>query len=219
MLSYLTPNTFIEILCFLVAIAYLITDKNAVWRSMILYLLFTCIAEIAGIYFGRKTHNNNWIYNIFLVIEACFTNLMFVNLFNKYHKSKLMVVPGLALFAIFYVLGLMNHGFFVYNNFTYTLMSVLYVLYSLYYYYLLITDDSFINLKSSPEFWWTAGTLFFYFANTVCNLFDEKLEEVMVTSTRNLSYVIFAGLNIILYTCWSYSFICRKWQTKMLKIS
>jgi hypothetical protein len=66
-------------------------------------------------------------------------------------------------------------------------------------------------LKSSPEFWWVAGVLFFYFAATICNLFEEKLEDIVITSTQNLNYFVFKALNIILYSCWSYAFICRKW--------
>jgi hypothetical protein len=212
MLNYLTPNTGIEVICLAFAIICLANDSNLVWRSMILYIFITCIAEVSGIYFAVKIHNNNWVYNIFLLFETSFNNLMFVNIFNRYIKSKLIIIPGLALFIILYVLGLIDHGFLIYNNFTYTVMSVLYVLYSLLYYYLLIKDEKLVNLKSSPEFWWVAGTLFFYFSNTACNLFDEKLENIMVTPTKDLSYVIFAALDILLYSCWSYSFVCRKWE-------
>lgn len=218
MMVYLTPNTAIETACLLFAIIGLSRDSNMVWRSMIVYLFITCVAEIAGIYFAIKTHNNNWVYNIFLLFETGFNNLMFVNIFNRYIKSKSIVVPGLVLFIILYLLGLINHGFLLYNNFTYTVMSLLYVLYSLFYYYLLIKDEKFLSLKSSPEFWWIAGTLLFYFSNTACNLFDEKLENIMVTTTKNLSYVVFAGLNMFLYGCWSYSFICRRWEVKRSKI-
>ena len=178
---------------------------------MIAYLLITCIVEIFGIYIARKSHNNNWIYNIFLLFETGFNSLMFSYLLGKYTRSKPLIVCGLALFLFLYVLGIIDHGFLFYNNFTYTIMSVIYVFFSLYYYYFLLKDECYINLKYSPEFWWVAGTLFFYFSTTVCNLLDEKLEKIMITKTENISYFIFQGLNIILYGCWGYSFICRRW--------
>ena len=31
---------------------------------------------------------------------------------------------------------------------------------------------------------------------------------------QHLTYFIYKTLNVILYSCWSYSFICRKWLTK-----
>lgn len=217
MLTYLTPNTTIEIICFLVAVICLTTESNFVWRIMVLYLLITCIVEFSGVYFAIKMHNNNWVYNIFLLCETGFTNLMFFHLFNKYIKSKPLIIAGLALFTVLYILGLHDHGFFIYNNITYTAMSIVYVLYSLYYYYLLIKDEYYIKIKHSAEFWWVAGTLFFYFANTTCNFYEKKFEYIMITSKENLNYFIFAGLNIILYSLWSYSFICKKWATKKSK--
>ena len=197
----------------MITLICLVKDGNFVWRSMIAYLLITCIVEILGIYIAKKVHNNNWVYNIFLLFETGFNSLMFAYLLDKYLRSKLLIISGLALFSVLYLLGLIDHGFLLYNNLTYTVMSVIYVFYSLYYYYYLIKDESYINLKHSPEFWWVAGTLFFYFSTTVCNLFDEKLEKIMITKTQNISYFIFQALNIILYGCWSYSFICRRWAT------
>ena len=214
MLSYLTANTLMEIICLLFSTLCLSTDKSLVWRSMILYLLITCITELGGIAIGRHSHNNHWVYNIFIVFEAGFTHLMFVHLFKNYKHSKSIILIGLAVFVIFYIYDTCSHGFFKYNNLTYTILSVEFVLYSLYYYYLLLKDENYIDLKKSPEFWWVAGTIFFYFANTACNLFDAELYSVMITSHHHLTYFIFKILNIILYGCWSYSFICKRWLSK-----
>lgn len=211
MLTYLTASTVSEIICFIFAIMCLISDRSIVWRSMTLYLLITCITDISGIYFARKYHNNQWIYNIFLVFEICFTNLMFITLFSKYSANRSLIYGGLTIATCFYSYDLFNHSFHVFNNLTYSIMSVVYVIYSLYYYFLLLNNEYYVELKYSPEFWWVAGALFFYFANTACNLFDDKLANVMITGKLNISYFIFKALNIILYSCWSYSFICRKW--------
>ena len=217
MLNYLTANTTIEIICLLFAVICLIKDPSLVWRIMILYLLITCVAEIFGIYIARQTHNNHWVYNIFLLFEEGFTTLMFSHLLNKYINSKPIIIIGLALFIISYIYEIVTHGFFRYNHITYTAMSVLFVLYSCFYYYLLLKDDHYIELKYSSEFCWVVGTLIFYFANTACNLFDDKLYSIMITPKHHLSYFIFKALNIILYSCWSYSFICRKWLTTTSK--
>lgn len=211
MLSYFTASTTIELICFIVSILCLIKDKNLVWRSMTLYLFVTCAAEFSGVYMARKFHYNQWVYNVFLLFETGFNNLMFFHLFGRYINSKPLIRSGLALFVLLYTSELAYHGFLVYNNFTFTVMSVIYVFYSLYYYYLLLNDGHYIRLKYYPSFWWVAGTLFFYFASTACNLFDEKLEHAMITKSLNVSYFVFKALNIIQYSCWSYSFICRKW--------
>jgi hypothetical protein len=186
---------------------------------MILYLLVTCIAEISGIYVEREVHNNYWVYNILLLFDTGFMSLMFAYIFKQYNKSKFIVITGLALFIALYAYEFIAQGFslFVrYNNLTYTVMSVVYVLYGLYYYYLLLKDERYINLKYSAIFWWVAGTLLFYFGGTACNLFSDQLRAIKIY--QHLSYFIFKALNIILYGFWSYSFICRKWLTKKSEI-
>lgn len=211
MLIYFTTSTVSELVCLLFAILCLLKDTSIIWRSMILYLLITCVAELFGKFIAIKTHNNQWVYNIFLLFEGGFTHLMFSNLFRKYINSKPIIICGFALFLICYIAEMSHHGFFKYNNFTYFFMSILFVLYALYYYYLLLRDNDTIILKYSAEFWWVAGTLFFYFGNTVCNLFNSQLDTLQIFPNYQLAYLIFNVLNIILYGLWSYSFICRKW--------
>jgi hypothetical protein len=217
MISYFTPSTISETICLIFAFVCLIKDSVLIWRGMILYLLITCVTEFFGLYIGRRDHNNHWVYNIFILFEAGFTHLMFLNLFGKYFNGKPILIFGFVLFLIFYIYGIIHNSILIYNYLAYTAMSVQFVLYSLYYYYLIVKDDSYTDLKYSSTFWWVAGTLFFYFSNTACNLFFDKLYSVMITPNHHLTYFIFKALNIILYGCWSYSFICRKWLTTISK--
>jgi hypothetical protein len=218
MLSFFTANTIIETVCFAFAVICLVNDNDSTWKSQILYLFITCVAEFSGIYVSRHTHNNQWVYNLFILAEAFFTYLMFYKLFKKYKQGNYLIIGGLALFILFYSFGIEKNGFLTYVGHTYIVISVQFVLYSLYYYYLLIKDDRYIDLRFSPEFWWVAGTLFFYFANTTCNLFDDELYTVIFTPFhQHLTYFIFKALNIILYSCWSYSFICKRWLSKTLQ--
>lgn len=216
---YFTVNTISELACLLFATICLKNDTSFTWRSMILYLLVTCIAEFYGVYIEKEEQQNYWVYNIFLLFDTGFMNLMFTYIFKQYHQSKFIVVPGIVFFIILYAYELIVQGFSLskkYNNLTYTVMSVIYVLYGVYYYYLLLKDERHIYLKYSAVFWWVAGTLLFYFGDTACNLFSNQLRALKIY--QHLSYFIFALLNIILYGFWSYSFICRKWLAKTSEI-
>jgi hypothetical protein len=225
MLKFITFNTGAEIICLIIALMCLIKDKSLAWRNMILFLLLTCITEISGIYVRKlylidraHVHPNVWLYNILLVFQMGFTNLMFNHLLSKYSNSKPFIISGLALLVIFYAYETVSHGIFVYNNLTNIVMGVMFILYSLYFYYHLINDDKYFNLAFLPSFWWVAGVLFSNFGRTACNLFYGKLASIMITSKHNLTFYIYIVLNIILYSCWSYSFICRKWETRKLEI-
>jgi len=95
---------------------------------------------------------------------------------------------------------------------TYSTMSVVFVVCSLYYFYLLLNDNQYIELKFSADFWWAVTTLLFYFGSTAVNIFRGKL-MIKVTSENYLTYYIYLVLNILLSLGWSYSFICRKLTT------
>ena len=126
--------------------------------------------------------------------------------------NKLMISISLLLFSGVYIYEIITNGFLKYVYPAYILLSVQFVIFSLYYYYLQLKSDEYIILKHSSEFWWVAGTLLFYFANTTCDIFDDDLKSVMIAPLhQHLTYFIYKILNIILYGFWSYSFICRKW--------
>ena len=201
---------FFELICFTIAFITLIKDANFIWRSMIVFLLITCITEITGRWLRIVYHNNQWLYNIFMVFEAGFTSLMFSSILSRYINSRPLILSGLALLLLLYAHDVFEHGFFIYNDLTATVMSVVFVIYSFYYYFLLINDEQYVDLKCSAPFWWVAGTLFFHFGSTAVNLFFTSLPHVKIAG-HNITYFIFTALSIILYSCWSYSFICKKW--------
>ena len=138
MINIFTANTVSELICFLFAIICLAQDKNLVWRSQVIYLFVTCLAEISGIFVSKHTHNNQWVYNIFILFEAGFSYLMFANLIANYTKWKPVIIVGIILFSACYLYSIVINGFLTYAAIAYLVMSVQFVLLSLYYYYLLL---------------------------------------------------------------------------------
>lgn len=218
MLHYLTFSIVFEIQCFFFGLSCLMKDRETAWKILPLYLFLTCLAELTGIYLKRHHHANQWPYNILLVCHLLFTTYIFFHLFSKSKKSKLVVTSGLAFLICLYIYDIIQHGFLWFNKFTYNAMSVFFTLYSLYYFYLLLKEDVYIRLRYSAAFWWVVGVLFFYFGDTAVNIFRGKLAVIKITPNHALPYYILVCLNIILYSCWSYSFICRKWLTKRSEI-
>lgn len=220
--SNTSVNTNIETAGFIIALICLVNDKNWFWRGMLLYLLITCVTELAGLHIKKlyladtaHVHPNIWIYNILLVFQAMFISLMFQHLLSRYINSKLIIFGGLALLGTLYIYELLDHGVFVKHNLTTTTMSVLFIIYSLYYFYHLLKDDLYLSLWYDASFWWVAGILFFYFGSIASVLFFKILEEASIHVRT--TYPIYRILIIMLYSCWSYSFICRKWLSPVLK--
>ena len=196
----------VELSCLLFAIFCLNKDRGS-WRFMPLFLLLIVITEITGKQFTRLHISNQWLYNIYLVFEAAFVGFMFFTLLNK---RKTWILSGLVLFSLSFLLESHLKGFYKFLSITNLLSSTLFVIFSLYYYYQLLRDERYYNLIQHPPFWGVTGCLFFYFGCTVCNVFFDHLSLLKSTEIRiPLRYIIFSLLNFILYSCWSYSFICR----------
>jgi len=212
---YFTVSTVSELVCLLVSFC-LVNDRSLVWRSLILYMLITCLAEFSGVYIERTGSSNHWVYNILVIFDAGFMSLMFAHLFKRYEKSRFIIV-GLILFIALYTYQLTTQGLFEYDNLTFASMSVVYVVYCLYYYLLLIRDEDYANIRYSPAFWWVTGAVFFYFGNTACNLFAYQFGDYK--TYQRLSYTIFKILNVLQYGLWSYSFICKRWLIAKSNVS
>ncbi|RYU89370.1 hypothetical protein EWM62_13655 [Mucilaginibacter terrigena] len=152
-----------------------------------------------------------------LIFQALFISLHFKYLIGNYVNSKPLIISGLALTALLYFYESLDHGLYKYHNLTNTTLSIQFIIYSLYYFYNLLKDDSYVNLRYSAGFWWVTGILFFCFGSVISSLFYYKLSVILITTKGSLTAYIYYALNIILYSCWSYSFICKKWQTSILK--
>ena len=219
MLQFFTINTSVEILCFISALVFLRKDPERIWQLLILFLLITCATEIIAIpikkrYIADPLHvrPNIWLYNILMIFQIAFYTLMFHYLLQKY-TYKWIVYLGFSAVLAAYACETISHGIFEYDVVTKTIMSSLIIIYCLFYYYNLFKDESRIDLSVSADFWWVAGILFFSFGSTMSNLFYKKIEAVLINHKHYIGY-IFNVLNIILYGCWTYAFICRKWMTK-----
>jgi len=212
----ITPNTVIEMVCFLTGLICLLNSKIRIWKLFPIYLFVNCITEMYAIHLRKHHYDNQWPYNISIIFEATFISIMFLQFFNKYFKGKLFIIGGLALLLIAYGYDVKAHDFLLFKNITNDtlnetandLMSVLFSIYSLSYFYLLLKDEQYINLKYSSDFWWVVGVLFFYFGSTTLNLFRSEFK-----SESELPNYITLILIWMIYGSWSYSFICKKWLT------
>ncbi len=209
---YLTLNIVVELICFLIALVYLRGLKE--WRLQILYLFLICFIEILGRYLIKGLHfiNNSWLYNIFLLVEAFFIALMFYELLkHKLKHIKVFVGVFAVIFLTAYGYDLFLHGFMDFNDQCNSIVSVCYCVMGLYYFYQLMNDEEYINILRFAPFWWVTGTLVYYFGSTVLNIFHDVL---IAAKDHHLRRYLMMFLNVFLYSCWSYSFMLKRWNTK-----
>lgn len=214
---YITPNTLSEFVCFGVGLIFLYKDKDPAWKLLVLYLFITCVTEVTGIYIRSRWHvSNTPVYNVFILFECSVTSYFFYHIYKPYQPRKSWLIAWLVTFLLMYFTELIAGHFSGFVSITATVMSVVFVVACLYYYYLKLNDDQFESLLFHPSFWWVSGTLFFYFGSTACNVFfDYLIKSPSISYTHSIRYIIFNILDIILYSFWSYAFICRYLQRKL----
>ncbi|WP_143310087.1 hypothetical protein [Chitinophaga vietnamensis] len=218
---YLTVNTVSELICFLVGSFCLYRDKEPAWRLFIPYLLVVCTVEAAGIYIRKVLHLSNIpIYNLFMLIECGIITTFFSYLYKQYISVRYLLPGWIALFLALYITEIYTHRLAAFANNTATVMSIVFVLASLYYYYLILKDEKYFQLGSYAPFWWVNGTLLYYFGSTATNFFfDFLIHDQIAAFPYSIRYIIFNILNVLLYCCWSYAFICRYRQRRSTSLS
>lgn len=213
-MNFTSPIVIAEIMCLIGAIIFLRNDKSIFWKLNIAYLLLALLTEAAGSYMSSKRENNLWLFNSFVFFEISFIFIGIWHCMKNYLIPKPIIYVGLGIVYLIYFGFIAKDSIMVFNSTAVTVMSVVFSLYCLYYYYLLLNDEKFIEIKYHPEFWWITGVLFYYFGGTVCNLLSDVF-DVRFGKSFTLRYAITIALNFILYSVWTYSYLCRAKQQKL----
>ncbi len=213
-MRYLSPIFIAEVICFIAALAIIWKDKNAFGKVITCYLAIALLTEEAAAYLAIRGIHNLWLFNLYIIFEIVAISYGLYYCIKRYTIPKLIFIISLGIIGLTYIFFLITKPFTDLNTITITVMSVIFTLYCLYYYYLLLKDEKFIEIQTHPEFWWVTGVLFYYFGSTMSNIFD-GLFTVKLIGFATLRYCIYILLNLILYSFWLYSFICRMKQRKL----
>jgi len=207
-----------EVVSLIVALLLLLKDHNIFWKVNIVYLFIALSTETAGGYLAQQHKHNLWIYNTFLIFEITFISYGMYYCLKKYMNPRPIVFTGLGICYLTFIIFTFRNGIHYYNDIsndqTVNVMSVIFVLYCLYYYYKLLNDEETLDLKYHPEFWWVNGVLFYYFGSTATNL-TYGIFTVNVFEHVPLRLFIYYITNAILYSNWIYSYICRAKQRRL----
>jgi hypothetical protein len=214
-LKYILPtsSSYAELLCLAFAIYFLSKDKTPFWRITLWYIAVVMVTEIVGRYCAVTYRTNLFVYNIYTLFEISYITFGFYTFIKQYADIKKWIIATYGAIMLIYIAFTSIYGINVYNAFTISIMSVVFVIYGLLYFYLLLKDEDYIDLKFHPAFWWVGGTLIFYFGSTLANFFDDIIQQKFL-GKYNTRGIIYTTLNFFLYGFWAYSFICRARQRK-----
>src|SRR5688572_13928343 len=150
------PSTIlIEFICLLFALLYVGRKKRAgFWFYLVWFMVFILLIEGIGwtmaVQFKKSNH---FLYNIALPIEFLFITWILYNIFKPLTNSKPWIIVGLTIFIVSFAVESFQKNFIIYNNFSATLASILFVIASGYFFYLLLRNEDYVDLMKSPSFW------------------------------------------------------------------
>jgi len=205
----------IEIICFIFAIIYLQRKRTGWYWYFVPFMFFIIVVEGTGYIMAAFFRmNNHWIYNIEMLGEILFIPWVFRQIFKEAEaKENIIIITGFIVLVISFTIETIKNNLFIYNSFTYLVMSAVFIIYAGTYFYSLLKKSDPVELAKLVPLWIVAGIFIFYFAGTGVNVFFKQVMQINIAQGIPLRLIIFTVLNAILYGCWSYAFRCRHLQT------
>ncbi|OEY74043.1 hypothetical protein [Salegentibacter salarius] len=208
------------------------TDKAVGFFSYFLLLTFfvEALAAIPKIiYWNEPLHflketflyNNFWIYNPYLIISFVIYILYFTwNISNK--KIRRIINHCLILYVIICIANLLFSDVFFQSHsvITYMLGSFLLLGVIFYYYFEILLSSKILSIKREISFYISFAALLFFLTTTPIliyyNYYTTQSPEFV-----ELSRSVLIGLNILMYSSYSFAFLSlankKKPSTKNLK--
>jgi hypothetical protein len=156
---------------------------------------------------------NNWIYNIYHIVEIAFYAWFFFKNIDAAKEKKrvqvlYLIVLLLSLIDIIFVQRIES-----YNSYAY-IVGGCYVVYCVYLYFRqIIKNVGAESISKNGVFWVSIGSLFFFSGQAFLLSFYEYFKSINdFPSFQPVFFISSCLLIIILYTCLSISFFCKPQQ-------
>ena len=159
-------------------------------------------------------HTNVPAYNIFMLLEF-WIYAWYYRMIITARWMKKMITGFMWFFPVFWVIVVfVVFGLQKWNSYLVIAGSVFTICCSFVYYYQLFTNSEDISLKTCPEFWIATGMIIFY----TCNLPYIGMLNFLIKNYMSLAktfLVILKILNILMYSSFTYAFLCRMLTKKL----
>jgi len=199
-------------LAFITSLAalYRASERPAHLRLFSVLLGLTFVVECFAALLFKPLHwgSNVPLYNSFMLVEFMayawyYHMILKTGWARQLARLFLFLFPPFWAWVVFWVFGILH-----WNSYVVVAGSVFTIFVSAAYYYEIFTRQADINLLDTPEFWIATGLLIFY----ACNLPYIGMLNYLVKNYMPLAktfLVILKILNILMYSIFTYAFICR----------
>lgn len=187
-------------------------------KAIVLLLPYVLLIEIGVVFFRDRINKGNVLpqYNIIMLVEFLVYTYFFKQIIISGFIKKVISI-FMVLFPVFWYVSV----FFIFkitewNSYVFLVGGTFTIILALIYCYQLLTSIDDISIGSCSEFWITLGIIIFY----SCEVPFMGLYNFLTINYPSLIMKLQIGLqvtNIILYSSFTYAFICKK--TNIMKYS
>lgn len=203
-------------ICMLVAL-YLRNELTDNFRWLFWLICFTWAAESLGLYLMLNLRNNHFVFHVLQPVEYTLLSLFFQQSFTKPSVKRLVSASIIGFVAFCLIDTLLLESLSAPNSYSFAVEAVLLIGLSAYYLYQLLQSESYVPLRSIPEFWVSAGVLFFYAGAFFLMGLLNYLTKTDYQLARRLFFINHL-LNIILYGLYAVGFVWKAHQVKLARL-
>lgn len=204
----------IQVVILLAAIACLI-NKNSYEKRVIFlffpFLIFTFLVQYGGYYYSVLLKKpNNWIFNLFGIIEYLFFFFFFYNVYKAIAVKKIYPVLIIAFFLWSIINLFFVQGFFVLNTYTDSAACLVTLLSCGIYFRELLIDKNYVNVWRSNVFWITIALFIYYIGQFVLIFIFPILFKKNPSQSIKFYWSLMIPLNLIEYSLFTIGFYAAR---------
>jgi hypothetical protein len=172
------------------------------------FLLITFCLETFISFLANKTGSNFAAYSLFGTLEFFFY-LWVIRQAIESRKARMVLSQVLWLFPLFAVIDLIFiQGLDNFNSYSYSIGSLLIVLFCIWYFYDLFQSEHSRRILSDPSFWICCGLFFYYCCSFPLFGLINFLRNMPRFNNKTLHIILYL-MNIVLYSSFTIAFLCR----------
>jgi hypothetical protein len=175
------------------------------------FLLFTFLVQYVGYYYSifyKKP--NDWIFNLFGIIEYLFFFFFFYAIYINANLKKVFLFV-VAIFLVWCIINLFFiQGFFFLNTYTDSVACLLILLCCGLYFRELLTDKNYTNIWKSNVFWIVIALFIYYIGQFVLIFIFPVLFKKNPLQSIKLYWSLMIPLNLLEYSLFTIGFYAAR---------
>jgi hypothetical protein len=199
----------IQLLCLLTGVVLLQKSWPVQFKSLVVLVAVSAAVELAGAYIAHELQQeNNWLYNIYLLVQALFVWFIIRKLVAMGISKQWMNWLGVVYLVAFAACYIYHPVFIALNSYAFSVTFIFYCVFSGIYLVDMVSNNVRVFLLKDPGFWFIVG-IFLMSVLFICRFTFYDIMPRTEFYRSIIDYFVYI-VNTILYGSFILSFLCLR---------